>query len=558
MKKVSNKMVLTTLLIIFVTILGVGIPSYYTTVKQSDKILSTQMVQQTASLMGIMEGFREVAGSEEEAQEKFRTYLSNRVIGITGYGFILTGDGRVMMHPQKELVGKDATGHDFIQEIMVRKEDVNNNGYGRAKVAMVSYVWEEQQKFTYYTYHQDWDIFVAMSGVYDEFIGAQQTAFWTLLMVGCFVLFGAAVVVYIMMTRQMKPIVLLSKAMEEVRKGNLNINPIQVKKKDEIGVLTHGFNEMIHTLRDLTFNIKHTTEVLHTAIQDTRQGIDQTACHSEEVVRAINEIIYGTQSLAADIEKGTFAMQLISKSTNHTKDTTSHMNKITEEVKASVERGDKATKDLTVKSDETMETFHWIHEQVQVLEKQSKEIFTVTSIIQSISEQTNLLSLNAAIESARAGEAGKGFAVVADEIRKLAIQSENQTHSINKVIDEMLDQIKDVVRYMVKGQEIVMQQDQAVKETNIALAEVGTKMGRMAEYISIVTEQVLEVAKRTENNVEMIENISGVFEQTYANSQEVTILTEQQLVSVQTIEMAVEKLNDLSKNLSQMVNQFIL
>lgn len=205
-----------------------------------------------------------------------------------------------------------------------------------------------------------------------------------------------------------------------------------------------------------------------------------------------------------------------------------------------------------------METFHWIHEQVQVLEKQSKEIFTVTSIIQSISEQTNLLSLNAAIESARAGEAGKGFAVVADEIRKLAIQSENQTHSINKVIDEMLDQIKDVVRYMVKGQEIVMQQDQAVKETNIALAEVGTKMGRMAEYISIVTEQVLEVAKRTENNVEMIENISGVFEQTYANSQEVTILTEQQLVSVQTIEMAVEKLNDLSKNLSQMVNQFIL
>lgn len=205
-----------------------------------------------------------------------------------------------------------------------------------------------------------------------------------------------------------------------------------------------------------------------------------------------------------------------------------------------------------------MKTFHWIHEQVQILEKQSKEIFTVTSIIQSISEQTNLLSLNAAIESARAGEAGKGFAVVADEIRKLAIQSENQTHSINKVIDEMLEQIKDVVRYMVKGQEIVMQQDQAVKETNIALAEVGTKMGRMAEYISIVTEQVLEVAKRTENNVEMIENISGVFEQTYANSQEVTILTEQQLVSVQTIEMAVEKLNDLSKNLSQMVNQFIL
>ena len=558
MRKVSNKMVCITLIIILVTILGVGIPSYYTTVTQSDSILYTQMVQQTASLIGIVEGFREVAQSEEEAQEKFITYLSNRVIGVTGYGFILSGDGKVMLHPDENLLETDATEYTLVKEIVANKEEVNNNGYGRAKVAMISYQWGENQKFAYYTYHPDWDLFIAMSGVYDEFIAAQKSALWTLLIVGILVLCIAAIIVYIIMTRQMKPIVLLSKAIKEVQTGNLNINPIKVKNKDEIGILANGFNETIHILRELTSNIKDTTKVLYTVIQDTKEGIDQAVHGSEEVARAINEITLDSQSLAADVEKGTNAMQVISESTKHTKDTTRHMNKTTEKVKFNAERGDRATKDLTVKSNETMKTFHWISEQIQLLEQKSKEISSVTGIIQSISEETNLLSLNAAIESARAGEVGKGFAVVADEIRKLAIQSETQTHSINQVIEDMLQQIQDIVQYMVKGEEIVLQQDQAVKETGLALSEVDASMKDMTKYIHIVTEQIDEVVRSTEGSVEMIENISSIFEQTCANSQEVTALTEQQLASVQTIEMTADKLNALSKNLSEMVNQFTL
>lgn len=558
MRKVSNKMVCITLIIILVTILGVGIPSYYTTVTQSDSILYTQMVQQTASLIGIVEGFREVAQSEEEAQQKFITYLSNRVIGVTGYGFILSGDGKVMLHPDENLLETDATEYTLVKEIVANKEEVNNNGYGRAKVAMISYQWGEKQKFAYYTYHPDWDLFIAMSGVYDEFIAAQKSALWTLLIVGILVLCIAAIIVYIIMTRQMKPIVLLSKAIKEVQTGNLNINPIKVKNKDEIGILANGFNETIHILRELTSNIKDTTKVLYTVIQDTKEGIDQAVHGSEEVARAINEITLDSQSLAADVEKGTNAMQVISESTKHTKDTTRHMNKTTEKVKFNAERGDRATKDLTVKSNETMKTFHWISEQIQLLEQKSKEISSVTGIIQSISEETNLLSLNAAIESARAGEVGKGFAVVADEIRKLAIQSETQTHSINQVIEDMLQQIQDIVQYMVKGEEIVLQQDQAVKETGLALSEVDASMKDMTKYIHIVTEQIDEVVRSTEGSVEMIENISSIFEQTCANSQEVTALTEQQLASVQTIEMTADKLNALSKNLSEMVNQFTL
>ena len=194
MKKVSDKMVLTTLLIIIVTALGIGIPSYQTTVTQSNQILFTQMDQQTASLFGIVEGFREVAQSEEEAKNQFISYLSNRVVGKTGYGFMISGDGKYILHDDESMIGTDATKYEFAKIILSNKDNVNNNGYGRAKVKMISYNWQGKENFAYYTYHQDWDVFIALCGVYDEFLGAQKSALWTLLIFGAAVLFSAGIV----------------------------------------------------------------------------------------------------------------------------------------------------------------------------------------------------------------------------------------------------------------------------------------------------------------------------------------------------------------------------
>ncbi|WP_058485846.1 methyl-accepting chemotaxis protein [Defluviitalea phaphyphila] len=558
MGKIRNKMVLITVIIIIITVISIGIPGYYTTVMQSNMILSTQMDQRTASLIGVIEGYRDLSQTEEQAQERFIEYLSNRVIGKTGYGFMLTGNGEFMMHPDNNLLGKDGTKYDFVQEILSHKEDVNNNGYGRARVLKVSYNWEGKERFAYYTYHYDWDVFIALSGVYDEFLAAQKTALRNLCIVGVLVLFISISIIYIVMTKMIKPIGLLSMAMKEIEKGNINITPITVKNRDEIGILSKGFNEMTNTLKKLIINIKNSTKILYNTICDTKEGMDQTIQSSQEVTKAINEIALSNQNLAENIEKGNIAIQDIFKSITHTNKATSNINKIIDEVKIAVEKGNIAIKDLTIKSDKTMETFYYIDKQINFLKNKSKEIYTITKIINSISEQTNLLSLNATIESAKVGKLGKGFAVVADEIRKLSMQSEEQTKIINNVINNIFVQIEDIVKYMENGKNTVKEQDETVKKTNRALSEIKIKIKDMENHITIILEQILEITKNTKSTVKIVEDISNNSEETCARSEEVSALTQEQLESIRIIEKSIEKLNDLSKNLSFIVNQFNL
>ena len=155
------------------------------------------------------------------------------------------------------------------------------------------------------------------------------------------------------------------------------------------------------------------------------------------------------------------------------------------------------------------------------------DINTISEKISQITQQTNLLSLNASIESARAGEAGRGFAVVAEEIRKLAEQSKDSTEEIKTIIENIQEKSDTAVKAIKSTENVVNEQDLAVGETKKIFSEILKSIGIMIDKVEEVKVSIIDINKKKQSAVLEIENISSISQGTAAASEEVTASTEE-------------------------------
>jgi methyl-accepting chemotaxis protein len=173
-----------------------------------------------------------------------------------------------------------------------------------------------------------------------------------------------------------------------------------------------------------------------------------------------------------------------------------------------------------------------------------------------ISEQTNLLSLNASIEAARAGEYGKGFAVVASEIRKLAEQSQGSANDIKKIIESIQGDTKKVVVTARKAETVLNLQQDAVKNTTDSYGIINDSVEQLMVYLSNITQNVGNIETARVSTLGAIENISAVLEEIAASSNTVNQTSNDQLASVETLNMAAKMLNENAETLVTEVNRF--
>ncbi|MPW28184.1 HAMP domain-containing protein [Agarivorans sp. B2Z047] len=306
----------------------------------------------------------------------------------------------------------------------------------------------------------------------------------------------------------------ISQSIKQVTEGINSVNSgdgnlqrrIESTRKDEIGQLVAGFNDFVGSLAQLVKGIKNESSSLDKQTVLLKSEAEKSSQLSQSQYQAMEAIVTAVNQMSVAIKE-------VALSASNTADEMETVNKVTINGQETLEQSVQKIESLSDKISSASVV-------IQELSNNSEQIVTVLDVIRGISEQTNLLALNAAIEAARAGEQGRGFAVVADEVRNLASKTRQSTENIQEMITNLQDGVKqavDTVEDSVVGAQAVVKLSGRASKALVEILGVTEKVQDMSIQTAAATEQQSIVAEDINQNLvglsEMTSDLSNIANQ---------------------------------------------
>ncbi len=343
--------------------------------------------------------------------------------------------------------------------------------------------------------------------------------------------------------------------LELAASGDLTIT-INDKGRDEFSVLGRSTNGMIRNVKGLIEKTKNVSGRVDASVGIVTDSAKELLKATKEITHAIEEIERGVVQQAEDSEDCLRQMDNLSDKINVVSENSDKIAKIADETTEIVDSGINSIAELKENAESTVEITHDVIEEILKLKESSKAIGNIVGAINEISEQTNLLSLNASIEAARAGEAGRGFAVVADEIRKLAEQSMDSANEIRNIVDDINHKTNDTVNIARKAEDVVEVQGKSLENAEKVFGDIQLQFNNLVNNLEQITSGIEIITDAKAQTIDAIQNISAVSQQTAAASEEVTETANRQLEQVEGLNKASEDLTVNSNDLSQAIDLF--
>ncbi|KEI01623.1 methyl-accepting chemotaxis protein [Clostridium botulinum] len=526
-------------------------------------------------IMNSLEGEVQKGGlTREVAQEIFRQEMLNpkkqdgKIRGINNkidlkvnaYMYAIDSNGLERMHPFKEGENisniHDADGNNVVRLIIDEGKNPKNDG-------IIHFGWKnpketvEKPKVNAVGYFEPWDWYINIGCYHEDFYKPIYKILKYIIITALLIGIISIILIGYLMNKKINPLGNIVTSMEKVSKGDIDVK-INITNEDEIGYIGKVFNNMVEKIKSMILDIKLISNTLEEKAGVINSSTNVTLENSNNIKQAMEEITYSISNSTKEMQNSFNSMQFLADNIDSIRENSININNEASNANKLNENIINILTGLETKSEENIIVSNETTQNIQALLQKSNDIIGIVETIEQISNQINLLALNASIESARAGEAGKGFSVVADEIKKLSGETSNAVKKINILIEELINAISISANSIEKSSDVAQSQIGTINETRKILSKVirfmqsmPQKIGKNVSKIEGVYKEKDAVSTSMNSVLSLTEEISGSSEEIYASTAEVK-------EKMDYTKELVEELNSLSQKLKQSIDKFML
>ncbi|WP_309121415.1 methyl-accepting chemotaxis protein [Paenibacillus sp.] len=342
---------------------------------------------------------------------------------------------------------------------------------------------------------------------------------------------------------------------ERVKSGDLS-RDIAAATKDELGALSDDFDASVAAVRGMLARTKGIAEALQAHSARLRDVAGSTKDANASIVRAMEEISAGSAKQAEQTEQGVAAISELEERMDGVLSATSVLTDASDRAKTSLRDGETTVRELEARSERTGEALRDMSAALTALESRAADIFGMTNAIHDISQQTNILALNASIEAARAGEHGRGFSVIAEEVRLLSLQATEASRRIDDMLSPLQSGMQEAARSLASTADSFADQRRAVSDAGAAFEGIVRILGVFEAETRRIGERVNEAKRKQAELVGSVHVVASVAQQTAAGVEETASAAAMQDEAVGRVAEEATELHELAETLFGEIDKF--